>query len=180
MKKLSAAVGLIIVACLAAGVYGMLHNQISYTVSPEYFTQFKFVQFALPLEQQNRWGASIVGWRASWWMGIIISIILIPLGLIMPTWQRYIRSVLWAFLVVIMTTLLVGIGGLLDAIISYRFSTPPDFGFRLSLNDPVAFACAGRMHNFSYLGGLIGIGTGSLFLIIQRIRLSRHLKNQQT
>jgi hypothetical protein len=33
------------IACLIAGAYGALHNQISYSVASEYFQQFKFIQF---------------------------------------------------------------------------------------------------------------------------------------
>jgi len=36
------------------------------------------------------------------------------------------------------------------------------------LTDQVSFARAGTMHNFSYLGGLIGIVTGITYLVIQR------------
>jgi len=49
---------------------GALHNQVSYTVRPDYFYAFKFHHLPFrPL--QNRSGASIVGWHASWWMGLI-------------------------------------------------------------------------------------------------------------
>ena len=53
---------LIVLAVLAAGLYGVVHNQISYTVSPEYFTKFKFRRFGLvdtPLAGRVR--ASMVG-----------------------------------------------------------------------------------------------------------------------
>jgi hypothetical protein len=30
---------------LIAGVYGILHDQITFTISPEYFTEFKSAQF---------------------------------------------------------------------------------------------------------------------------------------
>jgi hypothetical protein len=48
-------------ACLLAGVYGAVHNQISYTVCPEYFTKFKFIQFRLSDALQSRQGASFFG-----------------------------------------------------------------------------------------------------------------------
>ncbi len=57
---------LLVAGCLICGLYGMLHNQISYTVAPEYFHAFKFDQFAIPNGLRNRIGASIVGWQASW------------------------------------------------------------------------------------------------------------------
>jgi hypothetical protein len=34
-------------AVLVAGLFGVIHDQISYSVSNEYFTRFKFVQFRL-------------------------------------------------------------------------------------------------------------------------------------
>ena len=41
MLKASLTPLLLAIACLLAGLYGVLHNQISYTVSYEYFTEFK-------------------------------------------------------------------------------------------------------------------------------------------
>ncbi len=75
---------LLVAGCLISGLYGMLHNQISYTVAPEYFHAFKFDQFAIPNGLHNRIGASIVGWQASWWMGLIIGVPILLVGLIMP------------------------------------------------------------------------------------------------
>ena len=71
MTKLAFVPVLLMVGCLFAGLYGIIHNQISYTVSPEYFHAFKFQQFNIPPSLQNRIGASIVGWGASWWMGLL-------------------------------------------------------------------------------------------------------------
>lgn len=60
LVRVLAAVLLVGVACVLSGLYGAVHNQISYSVSPEYFTKFKFVQFrinGLP----HRLGAAVVG-----------------------------------------------------------------------------------------------------------------------
>ena len=64
MAKLALFPVLLAAACIVAGVYGALHNQISYSVSPEYFFAFKFHQFGIPEHLQNRIGASIVGCTA--------------------------------------------------------------------------------------------------------------------
>src|SRR5215471_17020905 len=62
-------------AVLAAGLFGIVHDQISYTVSNEYFTRFKFIQFGLQYwAAPDRTRAAVVGFMAPWWMGI-------PLGL---------------------------------------------------------------------------------------------------
>ena len=49
----------------------------------------------------------------------------------------------------------------------------PDFGYPAAVADKVAFARAGIMHDFSYLGGFLGILTASLYLIATRVRLAR-------
>lgn len=175
MKKFVCAWGLMVAACVVAGLYGMIHNQISYTVAPEYFTQFKFAQFLVPASQHNRWGASMVGWQAAWWMGIVIGSILVPFGLIIPGWQQYLRTMGQTFLVVMLTTLTVGLGALAYAYATFTPATIAISRYPARITQPLAFARAGYMHNFSYLGGLVGIIVGILFLLVQRRRIKRRL-----
>ena len=47
MKKLLAFLTFIVLAMVTAGLFGALHDQVSYSVSREYFTRFKFSQFQL-------------------------------------------------------------------------------------------------------------------------------------
>jgi hypothetical protein len=59
---------------IIGGAYGAIHDQISYTISPEYFTQFKFHQFryadfGLP----NRLFVAIIGFLATWYLSLIFS-----------------------------------------------------------------------------------------------------------
>jgi hypothetical protein len=162
---------LLAAACLVAGAYGALHNQISYTVSPDYFHAFKFDQFRIPENLQGRVGASIVGWHASWWMGLLIGVPVLLIGLIMPDGRTYLTRCLVAFGVVAATALIVGLGALVWASFTISESSLPGYWYP-GVADKVAFARAATMHNFSYLGGFIGIITGSLYLIVERIRLS--------
>ena len=72
---------LICVSMLIAGSYGALHDQISYTVSDEYFTKFKYKQFGLThSDLPDRVKVAIIGFRASWWMGIPIGFIISAFG----------------------------------------------------------------------------------------------------
>ena len=64
MKKLLVYGVIVLLSILIAGLYGVVHNQISYTVSPEYFTKFKFEQFHLlnsPLPERVRASTSYLG-----------------------------------------------------------------------------------------------------------------------
>jgi hypothetical protein len=177
LKKLMLFPPLLAFGCLVSGGYGALHNQISYTVSPDYFHGFKFRQFAIPEAQQNRLGASIVGWHASWWMGLLIGMPVLLVGLVMPDWKTYLSRCLIAYGIVAATALMVGLLALAWA--SYAImpaNLPPSHVDPLTPSARAAFLRAGTMHNFSYIGGFLGILTGTIYLLAERVRLSRRVK----
>ena len=86
MNKLIALILLLIIAPILGGVYGIVHDQITYTISNEYYSKFKFIQFGLDnwgmgenigtentpeIKLNNpRIGAAIVGFLATWWVGM--------------------------------------------------------------------------------------------------------------
>jgi hypothetical protein len=170
---------LLIAACFTAGLYGALHNQISYTVSPDYFHAFKFHQFDIPENLQGRVGTSIVGWYASWWMGLLIGVPVLFVGLILPGWKPYLSRCLTAFVVVAGTALLVGLGALIYARFTISEASLPDYSYPNQVADKVAFSRARTMHNFSYLGGFLGIVTGSLFLIVEYASRGRRIRSTE-
>ena len=155
---------LLVVACFCAGTYGAFHNQISYTVSSEYFTEFKFHQFrieAIP----PRAGAAIVGWSAAWWMGIVIGVFLIPAGLVIRGNRQYFWAMIQVFLVVTVTTMLFGLGALGVAFLTLNANDVGEVSrYGNEIQNDLAFQRAGAMHNFSYLGGMAGIISGALYL----------------
>lgn len=183
MSKLAYIPLLFLVACLMAGVYGMIHNQISYTVAPEYFTQFKFYQFQIPEALPDRIGAAIVGWNAAWWMGLLVGIVLIPLGLIIPgNAQTYAVKMLQVFAVVTLTVLIVGLIALGLSMFLLDQEVVGEINVRgREIQDDLNFMRAGTMHNFSYLGGLIGLMAGviAIFRIRRRqLRLVTRVEHQ--
>ncbi len=105
MTKLALFPVLLAAGCVIAGLYGAVHDQISYTVSPDYFHAFKFLQFNVPVHLHNRVGAALVGWHATWWMGVFIGVPVLLIGLILPGWRMYLSHCLMAFVVVISTAL---------------------------------------------------------------------------
>lgn len=75
------------IGALIAGVYGALHDQVTYTISEEYFTKAKFAQFAWADPGIGPRGfAGIVGILASWWVGAIAGWLLGRLAL--PRMER--------------------------------------------------------------------------------------------
>jgi len=153
-------------ACVIAGAYGALHDQISYTIAPSYYHDFKFIQFAIDPALQNRLGASIVGWKASWWMGVLIGLPIYVAGLFVrgngEFWRQYLR----AAMLVVAIALLIGLGALaLSFVLIDGHHVPASFAGR-PIDDPVAFARVGMMHNFSYIGGFVGLICGVVQMIL--------------
>jgi hypothetical protein len=172
MAKLTL-IPLLLLGCLFAGLYGAVHDQVSYTVSPDYFFSFKFHQFEIPAHLQNRIGAGIVGFLATWWMGVIIGIPILAMGLLFSDARSYARHCFTAFAVVAATALVVGVGALAVASLTITADNLPAFWYPEGVQDRVAFARVGVMHNFSYLGGFLGILTGLAYLALARWRQTR-------
>lgn len=179
MKRFLVFILLVLIAILLAGLYGVVHNQISYTVSPEYFTKFKFRQFGLEgMNLPDRLRASIVGFLASWWMGIPIGLLVGGFGFIHFGLWRMFKITLWSFAVVIAFTLLFGLCGLLYGwcetrninLASYRGWFIPD-----DVVDLRRFLCAGYMHNSSYLGGTLAIFVAAIFHVVVRIKTKKEI-----
>ncbi len=64
--------GYSVLGALLAGVYGIVHDQITYSISPEYFTRLKFQQFHwADFGFPRRVFVGEIGFLATWWVGFI-------------------------------------------------------------------------------------------------------------
>jgi len=157
-KKSGVYLVLVVIAIVLAGAYGIVHDQITYTVSPEYYTKFKFLQFhladsALP----DRVRAGIVGFLASWWMGVYIGF----------------RVSLQSFALVVGMTLAAGLAGLGYGYYRTQSIDLADYAFWMIPGDVIdlrRYLCVGYMHNASYLGGTLAIPAGWVFHLVVRFR----------
>jgi hypothetical protein len=150
----------------------MIHDQISYTVSNEYFTKFKFIQFRqLDSGLPERIRAAIVGFRASWWMGIPLGLLCGAAGLIQRSPRLMWQALLWSLLVIVAFTLTVALTGLgVGWMRTQTFDIANYRGWFIpaNVNDLRRFLCAGYMHNAAYLGGALSIPVAWLFHFIFR------------
>jgi hypothetical protein len=73
----------------AAILFGITHDEVSYSASNEYFTKFKFIQFRFfDTNLPDRFRVGEVGLLASWWMGIPLGILCgLPLMRHVPIWS---------------------------------------------------------------------------------------------
>lgn len=159
-KRVVLAINLFILAPLIAGLYGIVHDQFTYSISPEYYTKFKFIQFELThlLEQDysERALVMITGWRATWWVGLPIGVVIGGFSLRYRQWERGLGLALRGFFWVVLIAFATGLLGLLYG---YAFlpAKPDDWLIPHGVEAPRRFVMVGSMHNFSYLGGLLGL-----------------------
>jgi hypothetical protein len=179
-------IALTFVACLLAGVYGSLHDQLTYTISPEYYTKFKFYQFGLAesgseaILPNPRIAVSVVGLLATWWMGIPIGIILGLVGLIHRDWRTMFSVTFKAFILAIVVAFVTGLVGLLYGHVYLADKSRIELAnwyIPDNLVDFGSFIKVGSMHNFSYAGGLTGLIAGVSYTIIQRRKFTQRIKS---
>jgi len=151
-----------------AGIYGALHDQLSYTISPEYFTKMKFEQFwYADFGWPQRLYASEVGFLASWWVGGIGGWLLARIGL--DSFPKDVRRsyVARAFAIVFASAIIIGAAGLLlGAIVAHHSDLR---GWKrwqnvLELQDLPSFVIVAYLHWASYLGALVGIMTAGVYV----------------
>ncbi len=184
MKKFLT-LGLIIsIAPLIGGIYGVFHDQITYTISPEYYTKFKFYQFGLmdigneAIFPNPRIEVSIVGFLATWWMGVPIGIILGLVGLIHKDSRQMFIFTLKAFLITVIVAFATGLVGLAFGSL-YLADIGVNWWLPENLIDKKSFIAVGSMHNFSYLGGLTGLVAGIIYSTRQKRKAHKLNNNGQ-
>jgi hypothetical protein len=172
MKKLGILLLFLPAAILTAGVFGAIHDQISYSVSSEYFTKFKFIQFRLlDAEIPERIRAAQVGFLASWWMGIPLGLLCGLAGFVQRSPTLMWRALIWSLLISSTFALAVAIAGLAYGLAQTRTIDPATYrGWFVppDVNELRRFLCAGYMHNFAYLGGASSIPVAWMFHLIFR------------
>ena len=151
------------------GLYGVLHDQITYSISEEYFTRNKFDQFsyAKPPMDSPRVFAGIIGFLATWWVGALVAWVLARISLAregeMASPGRLARS----FAIVFAVSIAAALSGFLYSL--WRKSTGyatawHDWMDDLGVVDREAFMSVGYIHNASYLGGCLGMMVGIAYL----------------
>ena len=161
LADLPAILGFTVLGALIAGCYGILHDQITFTVGPEYFHNFKIHQFSYAdFGFGDRIFAAFIGFLATWWVGLIVGWILARRCI--PGQPRAVarKQIYLGFAVVFAT-------GFLAGLIGYAYGTwrgpNADYSAWQSVlsahhvDDQYSFMRVGYIHNASYIGGFIGL-----------------------
>jgi hypothetical protein len=113
MKKLGMFLLFLPAAGLVAGLFGMIHDQISYSISNGYFTKFNFIQFhLLDLDVPERIRVAEVGFLASWWMGVPLGLLCGLAGFVQRSPALMQRALIWPLLAIPAFALTFALAGL--------------------------------------------------------------------
>lgn len=159
LRALPRLVALTLFGGLAAGLYGILHDQVTYTLSPEYFTRFKFDQFEYAdLNLGNRAFAGTIGFLATYWIGLMAGWVFGRLSIHSPGTQPEPIRVMLAFAMMLGTCIVFGFAGYIYGTLTWERSVEAwsDWAGGFLVEDVGAFARVGHIHNMSYVGGVIG------------------------
>lgn len=141
---------------LIAGCFGILHDQITYTISPEYFTRMKFDQFrAADFGFPRRVFVAEIGFLATWWVGLIAAWFLARIAL--PKFDSPGKRVMKAMAMIVGVTILLGITGYFIG--PFLFGNRPDWREALDsmgVTDTTAFNRVAAIHLGSYAGAFLG------------------------
>ena len=151
---------LIVLAAVAGGMYGALYDQITYSISPEFFTKFRFTASTFNIDPSaGRLGAAKVGFLNTWKTGLVIGGILALTGLINREIKMMIGNTSRAFMLVLTVAFIVGLIGWSVGPLPGQADPDP----ALNITDREAFKTVINMNNFSYAGGVIGMFLGIFY-----------------
>ena len=171
-----------LLACVVAAlVYGVVNDQITTTISWEYFAYGKFPENALPVgEPPNsprfRWEAAKVGMKATWTAGLIVGVALLIAnnprrdGRPRLAYRRLLGLVPLVFLVTAATAACFGVAGYFGAFL------PLSGDFREMVEEdqwrPRRFMAVYGVHLGGYVGGLIATVLAVARVALERRRLA--------
>lgn len=167
---------------VVAGIYGMIHDQITFSIGYEYFTEFKFHQFYyLDQSQPERLLVAEIGFLANWWVGIFAGWFMGRVTLPHLSLRQAARLSTQGMAVMMLTAFSF-------AVIAYNIAPETNEDPRMpywrnllmvsDVIDSVAFVRVGYIHNASYLGGLVGL-IGSFFWLRKRCHQFNNTKTGQ-
>lgn len=145
---------------IIAGIYGILHDQITYSISPEYFTKLKFTQFRFAdFGWGDRFFVATIGFLATWWVGCIAAWFLGRRQIPNQARDQAYRKIAKGMLCMIVFGMIFGVAGYFYGLLrgpeaDYSSWT---WAFReFEIIDKWSFVRVAYIHNAGYLGGFVG------------------------
>lgn len=157
---------LIALGAVLGGIYGAAYDQVTYSVSSEFFTKFRFPRFHLE-ESSGRLGAAWVGFLVTWKTGLMIGLVLSLSSLINRDRKLMFRYTLNAFFITLFIAFVTGMIGYSVSPLEGQGVPDPE----LNITDIASFQTVENMNNFSYAGGVIGMFIGIFYQVYRHKRV---------
>lgn len=158
MKKTTILILSFLCTPILAATYGAVHNQVSYSISPEFFTKSMFPLFGFVEYGRNtpRLTSAIIGAWSTWWLGLIIGVVFGIIGLFKSNANRMLAFIKNALCITFVLVIASGILGFVFGKI-YLMNTTINWGFSGTQEQLKNFAIVGYIHDFEYCGGILSI-----------------------
>ena len=155
MKRALIFLFFIIISPLIAGLYGIIIDEFSYTVSGDFFTKFRFLQYNYP-PTAGRYEVAVMGWKNNWILGFFVGIPLAIVGLLHKEDSKIFLYILKSFLITLIVAAFTSLAGFF---VGKYFLTKEVANWNLpeNISDPDTFMAIETMNNFSFMGATIGM-----------------------
>jgi hypothetical protein len=167
--------GVLVISVLTALLYGAINDQITVTISPEYFLYGKELEKIVgehPAQLALRFQAALVGLKATWSVGLICGVVLLIANNPWRSLPRLRNRQLLVHLpIIVLVASLCGLVGGCLGYCGYLTRLDSDFGDLLAVNlyRPYRFMAAWGVHLGGYLGGALGTLTGVAAIVLRRL-----------
>jgi hypothetical protein len=158
---------------LFAGAYGVLHDEVTYSICPEYFTRLKFSQFHYAnFGWPTRIFVAEIGFLATWWVGFFSAWFIARITVPALSRTAALRYNIRGFVIIVMMALAASfVGFTLSQLHGPDYSAWQDLTASLGVVDVPGFVKVAYIHNTSYLGGLIGLIVALIYVRTLRNKL---------
>ena len=172
---------LLLAAAGVAMIYGVVNDQITVSISWEYFYYGKGIDSVLgsvvpPPMAGLRWEAAKIGLKATWSAGLIAGVVLLFANNPSRRWPQLPMKTLYRLLAVLLAGPVLGAvaGGVLGwmGALAHLSADLADV-VRLGLWRPHSFLCVYGIHLGGYAGGLVAVLAAAGWILLRRTRLAR-------
>jgi hypothetical protein len=171
MRKYGILTQTIFFSIILAGLFGIIHDQVTFSICTEYFTKFKYRQFNFKAEDfgSDRLTVTAIGFLATWWIGMFIGIVLGFTSLLLKDSNMMKSVVIKSLQIIFLITIFFSFLGFIYGRY-YLTQKGVDWWLPGDLNDLKGFITVGSIHNFSYIGGIIGLMAGIGFVLHKKYK----------
>jgi hypothetical protein len=165
MKRILIFIFFMSISPLIAGLYGIMMDELAYTISEDFFTKFRFHHHNYP-ESAGRYEVAVIGFKNNWRLGFFVGIPLTLIGIFHRNESKIFLYILKSFTI---TLIIAVFTALLGFLAGTHFLTKEITNWNPeNVSPPDLFIAIETMNNFGYMGATIGMLLAILWQTYQR------------